>query len=174
MIQRLVESGGSAEHHLLVASTFRQGLRCSHCVIVSWSRVVVHLIHDTLELVSHAVLGRFGTNHPHFGVVAARLRAIVVLLLDIAFGDAHLVLLVVFLRRIMRGRRSMFHPMIDLRSFGVAHRLTRTFHLLPLPPGIVDGSGTGVILTGHLVYGCIATDLLFLGDCAREKAGEVR
>jgi hypothetical protein len=67
----------------------------------------------------------------------------------------------------------MLNPMIDLRSLRVSHRLASTFHFLSLAPGIVNGSGTGVILTGHLVYGCIATGILFLGDCAREKAGEV-
>jgi hypothetical protein len=136
--------------------------------------VIIHLIHDTLELMPHAIMGCFWTNDLDFWVIAARLGTVVVLFSDIPLGYAHFMLFVMFLRRILRRRRRMLHPMINLRPLGVAHRLARTLHFLSLSPSIVNRSRTRVILTGHLVYSCIPTDILFLGDCAREKAGEVR
>jgi hypothetical protein len=83
------------------------------------------------------------------------------------------VFLMLLLWGILGRGRGMLDPMIDLRPFGVSNGVAGTDLFYAEAPGVVDWAWTGVIMSGHLVDGCIDRGVLFFWERGRVKAGAV-
>lgn len=143
-------------------------------LIVSWARMIIHIIHNASIFGTHAVSGRLRLHLLLLRVIPARRRVIVGFFLQIPLGNSNLLRLGVLQCVILRWRWRSLHPVVYLSPSRVADSMTCSLSIGSQTPSIIDWSWTCVILLRHLEDRCIIISLLFLWESGSLNAGEVR
>ena len=95
-------------------------------------------------------------------------RIFILFLVYLCFADGHGVLGGCGFAGVIGGRGGNFVGVVDRRAMGLADRECIGFGF---PCGVVDGSGAGIVPTGHLLDICIARGILFLKEPVMEYSG---
>lgn len=162
------ESFSSVEFTISDTFAFGENLHRSRGGVEPWSWSFGDIIHNAGIFCTHLVGKGFAFGEGLGRSVPTRRRVFILLLVQLCFADGHGVLGGCWFAGVIGGRWGNFVGVVDGRAMGFANR--EGICLGP-PCGVVDGSGAGIVPTGHLLDIFIAKRILFLNDPVMEYSG---